>query len=212
MSIFGRDEPSSTSPSSPSSSTPSAAKPASSAPPRAADAKASGGTTQISAGTRIEGEISGSTEVVIEGNLEGRVSVESRVSVGKSGQVRGEIRARSIAVAGKVFGNIVGEDKVDIHASGKLEGDVKAPRVSIAEGAYFKGRVEMVGKAPEEKPQSDTSASGRSAGSPAKASGSTDGQSGERTSKDGSTQPVSTPPIRPASSSLDSAKASESAK
>lgn len=189
MSIFGRDEqsrpsaPSTTSPSPSPSATPSSATPS----PRT-ESRSSGGTTQISAGTRIEGEITGSTDVVIDGSLDGRVNVESLVSVGRSGQVRGEIRARSVVVAGKVFGNIVGADKVDIHSSGKLEGDVKAPRVSIAEGAYFKGRVEMTGE-PARKPEAAASAKGDS------------------------TRLASKPPIRPATApSLDAPTASESAK
>ncbi len=75
------------------------------------------------------------------------------MSVGVKGKVKGEIRARSVSVAGKVVGNIHGEEKVDIQSSGKLNGDVKAPRVSIADGAYFKGRVEMTGttQPPEKK-------------------------------------------------------------
>lgn len=212
MSIFGRDEQSSSSPSSSSPASPPA-KPVAT-PPRSTDAKARGGSTQVAAGTRIEGEISGSTEVVIDGTLEGRVSVESLVSVGKSGQVRGEIRARSVAVAGKVFGNIVGEDKVDIHSSGKLEGDVKAPRVSIAEGAYFKGRVEMIGKGSTEDSKATSPAPDRSKARLPESGRSTSSSSGDDSSgKDGSTQPVTTTPIRPKSaSSLDSAKASESAK
>jgi cytoskeletal protein CcmA (bactofilin family) len=79
--------------------------------------------------------------------VDGTLSVDSVVSVGTGGQVRGEIRAKSITVAGQVIGNIIGVESVDIHASGKLEGDVKAPRVAVADGAYFKGRVEMTSEA-----------------------------------------------------------------
>ncbi|MDX1645056.1 MAG: polymer-forming cytoskeletal protein [Thermoanaerobaculia bacterium] len=159
----------------------------------------------ISAGTRIEGEISGATGVVIDGSLEGRVSVESRVDVGKTGQVRGEIRAESISVAGKVFGNIVGGDKVDIHPTGKLEGDVKAPRVSIADGAYFKGRVEMTGQVRSEASGEATSSTGPSKGAASRSDSDRSGSSGEK-----GTRPVDKPPIRPAP--LDDAKASESTK
>ena len=140
MSIFGReDQPqSSTTPQPPTARPTPEQKPASR-------------VTLISNGTKIEGEISGPTEVRIEGTVDGKVNVAAQVSIGSGGQVRGEVHAKSVAVAGRVIGNILGDDNVDIHASGKLEGDVKAPRVAIADGAYFKGRVEMTGKAAPEK-------------------------------------------------------------
>ncbi len=137
MSIFGREEPAT--PLSPSE--PVTRKPAQ---PQSGAQTA----TQISEGTKIDGEISGKTEVQIEGTVEGKLTVDNLVSVGVKGEVKGEIRAKSVIVAGKVVGNIHGEDKVDIRSSGRLKGDVKAPRVSIADGAYFKGRVEMSGTTP----------------------------------------------------------------
>lgn len=213
MSIFGRDEE----PRSKPAQATAPSKPESqrrTAPPPPTTDRSAGSSTVISAGTRIEGEISGETGVVIDGSLKGRVSVASRVDVGKSGQVRGEIRAESISVAGKVFGNIVGEDNVDIHSTGKLEGDVKAPRVSISDGAYFKGRVEMSGQSREEPSRRGFSEGERGGGSAAEASAP--GQSGPASgteSGDQGTKPVEKPPIRSATATpLDKAKAGESAK
>ena len=51
-----------------------------------------------------------------------------------------------------MLGNIRGIERVEVLASGSLEGDVAAPRVVIAEGAFFKGKVEMTGGKPDEKP------------------------------------------------------------
>ena len=139
MAIFGRDEtqdPASTSPQPPSQPRPTSS-------PSAAQR-----VTLISAGTTIQGEVTGATEIKIEGAVDGTLNVDALVTVASGGQVRGEIRARSVAVSGAVIGNILGGDNVEIHSSGKLEGDVKAPRVSIADGAYFKGRVEMTDYAP----------------------------------------------------------------
>ena len=50
-------------------------------------------------------------------------------------------------IGGRVVGNVQGHEKVEILPSGRLEGDVAAPRVVLAEGAFFKGKVEMTGKA-----------------------------------------------------------------
>lgn len=137
MSIFGRDESPTPNPTS---------QPA---PPRKRQPKNASQVTTISGGTKIKGEITGSTEVRIDGSFNGTLKVDSVVAVGTDGQVRGEIYARSVTVAGQVTGNIAGVDSVDVHSSGRLQGDVKAPRVAIADGAYFKGRVEMSGEAPQ---------------------------------------------------------------
>jgi cytoskeletal protein CcmA (bactofilin family) len=101
--------------------------------------------TRIAGGTRISGEVTGATELLVEGEVEGHVRVDSRVVVGQGGMVRGQISARSVVVAGTVDGNVRGSDRVEVGGSGKLQGDIAAPRVTIAEGAFFKGKVEMGG-------------------------------------------------------------------
>ena len=60
-------------------------------------------------------------------------------------EVTGDIVARSVTVGGRVLGNVKAGETFELQASGRIEGDVKAPRVIIAEGAFFKGNVEMTG-------------------------------------------------------------------
>lgn len=101
--------------------------------------------TLVAEGTRVTGEISGDTEVRVDGEVKGDLALGARVVVGGSGVVRGSIQARSVEVGGKVHGNVQGSDRVEVTSSGSLEGDIAAPRVTIAEGAFFKGKVEMTG-------------------------------------------------------------------
>src|SRR5262249_6504782 len=114
-----------------------AASPADAAPtPR-------GRLTQIAPGSRVQGEVTGATELLIEGEVEGTIKVEAKVEVGATGVVKGPITAQVVRVSGKVMGNVRGADRVEIGPSAVLEGDIAAPRVVIAEGAFFKGKVEM---------------------------------------------------------------------
>jgi len=108
--------------------------------------------SRIAEGTRISGQVGGSTELVLEGELEGKIDLDARVVVGPSGSVRGEVTGRSVLIAGKVFGNVRGRERVEVGTSGTLEGDISAPRVTIAEGAFFKGKVEMSGGGPGRSP------------------------------------------------------------
>ena len=100
-------------------------------------------STYIAPGAKIQGEISGKTEVVIDGELEGQVKLNQLVTVGSQGLVKGEIHAKEVCVSGKVLGNIVGHDRVEVMATGSVEGDIVAPRVTVADGAFLKGKVEM---------------------------------------------------------------------
>lgn len=106
--------------------------------------------THIAPGSRIRGEVTGPTEVLIEGEVEGEVRVDSVVVVGAEGVVHGPVMAQTVRVSGKVVGNIQASERVEIAPAGSLEGDIAAPRVVIAEGAFFKGRVEMKGNQEQE--------------------------------------------------------------
>ena len=122
------------------SETPAAApKPAGSGPGRRT------ATTHIAAGSRVIGDITGSTDLIVEGKVSGKLDMKSGVMVGTSGVVDGEIRARAVRVAGTVNGNVAGVEEIEILPEGRVEGDVVSPRVMISPGAFFKGKVEMDG-------------------------------------------------------------------
>ncbi|HEV7506615.1 MAG TPA: polymer-forming cytoskeletal protein [Thermoanaerobaculia bacterium] len=107
--------------------------------------------THIAAGTRLQGEISGATEVLVDGEVAGQVRVEAPVVVGTEGVVEGPITAPVVRVGGRVVGDVQATDRVEVLATGGLEGNISAPRVVISEGAFFKGRIEMT-KAKESPP------------------------------------------------------------
>lgn len=136
MSIFNREK----------SAPPSASNPNPSPRPRLSERTnpaPSSNPTYVAAGSRVKGEITGSAEVRVDGELEGRLQLDSTAVVGKEGRVKGEIHARAVLVEGSVKGNVHGSERVEILASGSLEGDISSARVVIAEGAFFKGSVEM---------------------------------------------------------------------
>ena len=99
--------------------------------------------TLIAAELTVEGEITSEEEVVISGKVRGMLTTADLVSVAAGGVVEADIQAQSLAVAGQVTGNIAASDRVDLQAGGRLIGDVKAARLTIADGASFKGNVDM---------------------------------------------------------------------
>ena len=110
-------------------------------------------TTVVAAGSRVQGEISGATDVLIDGQVEGQLVLGSSVVVGEAGEVRGQIEAKRVKVGGKVEGDIRASERIEVLGSGRIEGDVIAPRVAINAGAFFKGKVEMTSGKPQSKPE-----------------------------------------------------------
>lgn len=92
----------------------------------------------------IKGELSGSEDLTIEGNVEGRIELkDNTLTIGPNGKIRAEVFAKQVIVLGEVTGNVTASEKVDIRDNGSVDGDVTAPRVAIAEGAHFRGAIDM---------------------------------------------------------------------
>src|SRR6266404_6155548 len=92
----------------------------------------------------IKGELNGSEDLTIEGHVEGTIQLREHVlTIGPNGKIKAQVFAKSVIVLGEVHGNVTASDKVDIRDNGSVEGDLIAPRIAIAEGAHFKGSVDM---------------------------------------------------------------------
>ena len=97
----------------------------------------------------IHGELSGSEDLTIEGQVEGKIELRDHVlTIGSNGRITAQVAAKSIIVLGRVTGNLIATEKVDIRESGSVEGDIVAPRVAIADGSHFRGSIDMKHKEP----------------------------------------------------------------
>ena len=92
----------------------------------------------------VKGELRGSEDLTIEGQIEGKITLKQHVlTIGTHGRIRAQVSAKSVIVLGEIIGNIEATEKVAIRDEGTVEGDIKAPRVAIAEGARFRGGIDM---------------------------------------------------------------------
>lgn len=99
--------------------------------------------TVIGSSIVIDGEISGDEDLIIQGTVKGRILLKENLYVEQDGVVEADIETRNIEVSGQVTGNISATEKVEISAGGRTVGDIRAPRILIADGAIFKGNVDM---------------------------------------------------------------------
>ena len=99
--------------------------------------------TIIAAGITIEGELTSDDEVEIAGTFRGKVTSKDAVAIAAGAIVDAEVTGLTVSVGGQLTGNVVAADRVDLQAGGRLVGDVKTARLTIADGASFKGNVDM---------------------------------------------------------------------
>ena len=102
----------------------------------------------------IKGELNGSEDLTIEGHVEGTIQLKEHVlTIGPNGRIKAQVFAKAVIVLGEVTGNVTASEKVDIRDNGSVDGDIVSPRVAIAEGAHFRGSVDMQRKAGAAQPQ-----------------------------------------------------------
>jgi cytoskeletal protein CcmA (bactofilin family) len=116
----------------------------------------------------IKGELNGSEDLTIEGHVEGTIQLRDHVlTIGPNGKIKAQVFAKSVIVLGEVTGNVTASEKVDIRDNGSVDGDIISPRVAIAEGAHFRGSVDMQRKPGSAQPAGAKPATATAAPAPA---------------------------------------------
>ena len=92
----------------------------------------------------IEGKISGSEDLIIDGSVKGSIELEDHhLTVGTKGQIEGEVSANSITISGHLVGNIRAVGKVEITKEADFDGEIRAKRISVEDGAYIKAVIAL---------------------------------------------------------------------
>jgi cytoskeletal protein CcmA (bactofilin family) len=116
----------------------------------------------------IKGELNGSEDLTIEGQVDGKIELRQNVlTIGPNGRIKAQVFSKSVIILGEVTGNVTATEKVDIRDNGSVDGDIAAPRVAIAEGAHFRGSIDMQRTAAKPSEQKAEAKSAASAAQPA---------------------------------------------
>lgn len=111
---------------------------------RTAAATAIGKPALIGSGIHINGDISGTENLRIEGKVEGKIDLGgSQVEIGENGKVAADIIAKNVKIDGHLQGDVHGKERVVISKSGRVRGNITAPRVILEDGAIFKGSIDI---------------------------------------------------------------------
>jgi len=111
--------------------------------PAGAD-RAPGETMNLGKSVVIKGELSGSEDLVLCGQMEGSIKLPSHtLTIGTDADIKAEISATTVVIIGSVTGDVTAEDKVEIRATGSLVGDIISPKLVIMDGGRLQGAVDM---------------------------------------------------------------------
>ena len=131
-------------------------------------APASGGFANVGKTILIKGEISGQEDVYVDGQIEGSVQLlGNSLTIGPNGRVHASVAAKNVTVGGSLEGNIQASERTEMRKSAVVNGDVQTRRIAIEEGAFFKGKLEILSDAKAAAPSVAVAA----ASAPAPASG-----------------------------------------
>lgn len=125
--------------------------PAATPAPRTNASQPIGGSTFIGPNITIDGTVTGSEPMVVEGTVHGKINAGADVRIGTKARVEATVHARNVTVEGKVNGDISADDRLELVATANVEGNLKAPKIIVAEGAKFRGSVDMGATRPKEK-------------------------------------------------------------
>lgn len=127
----------------PASATPASAAPVphySYKPPAAAPPPTA---TVFGESMKIIGEVTSDEELYLNGDLDGKLNLRNRLTVGPNSKVNANIKAREIVVFGTIKGNVESESRVSLRTGASIVGDIKTAGIVIEDGAYFKGGIDI---------------------------------------------------------------------
>ncbi|MGR3303690.1 MAG: bactofilin family protein [Candidatus Scalindua sp.] len=98
-------------------------------------------TTNLTTDVDIKGTIKFGKVMKIEGKFEGElISNEGELIVGKTGEIKANVKVKNATIEGRVDGNILASEKVELKQKAHLIGDLQARTLVIEEGVVFVGQ------------------------------------------------------------------------
>lgn len=120
-----------------------------STPPRSTDPQQANAGTFFGPNVTIDGTVTGSEPVLIEGTVRGKINLTGELRIGTKARIEATVHAKNVTVEGKLTGDVSADERVELVASATVDGNIKAPKIIVAEGARFRGSVDMGSAKPD---------------------------------------------------------------
>jgi len=129
------------------------------------------GTTIVSSGTTLKGDLNSNNDLRIDGTVVGNIRSASKIIIGATGVVEGDIDGNQADISGKVSGNIKAKELLQLRGESVVNGNLYAGKLQVEPSATFNGQCHMGGKSVDnnnvvdmgknEQPQSKTISAAR---------------------------------------------------
>jgi cytoskeletal protein CcmA (bactofilin family) len=118
--------------------------------------------TRLGSSIRIIGDVSSDDELYLDGDLEGKLELSGRLTIGPNSKVKANIKAQEVIVFGNIKGNVESESRVSLRTGATIVGDIKTAGIVIEDGAYFKGGIDISrGDGVKTAPKSQSASAGQ---------------------------------------------------
>ena len=97
----------------------------------------------LSSGVSIKGNLTFQSELLIDGQVQGKINATGKLTVGKNARIRGEIRTKSVTIQGTIEGNVFASERCVLEPVSSVHGNIEAQRLAVGENATFLGSAKI---------------------------------------------------------------------
>lgn len=99
--------------------------------------------TIIAEDVEVVGSIKCSSNIQIDGKLNGDLSSSGDAVIGATANVKGNLSVNSVTVLGQITGNTTAKDRIELKSTAHINGDIRAKRLTVEDGVTFVGKSEV---------------------------------------------------------------------
>ena len=103
----------------------------------------SNSATLISTGTTLQGDVKSDNDLRIDGTIHGNVSSSSKIIIGPTGFVEGNVEGQNADITGKIVGNITVSELLQLRGQCNVNGNINANKLQVDPTAVFNGQCQM---------------------------------------------------------------------
>lgn len=111
--------------------------------------------TLIGPRVRINGDISFSGGLYVEGTIQGSVVADEDgvLTLAENGRIEGEVRAPHVVISGQLVGDIHAGERVQLNGSARVQGNIYYKTVEMQAGAMITGGLIHADQPPRQLPR-----------------------------------------------------------